>query len=369
MGSLVSIFKFTEGLFVKIKKTAAAVCSIVLFAGTAGWNGIVSAEENTVTVLSIGDSITDGYGTDGSYRKFMYRELSESGYSIDMTGPNWSWGDAEYTDAETGEKFSYDAAHCGYSGYAIEEYSGRNGIREMITSGNYLSEYNPDIVILQIGTNDVIDNHEIDTAGERLDTLVTYILENISDDSALFVTTIPNLDPNREEVYPWFSNYRHSADWTVEYSDEEAEQAVQNQTDSYNEQVRALVKSKQENGVNNIFLGEINGVVDDVKTQLKDGVHPNDTGYKLMGHYWAEQLRTWLGGSAETPPDEPVPAEPVTGDVSDDGAVSSADFVLLQKYLLGISEISENQKKNTDINEDELINIADFILLKNMIME
>ena len=90
----------------KIKKTAAAVCSIVLFAGTAGWNGIVSAEENTVTVLSIGDSITDGYGTDGSYRKFMYRELTESGYSIDMTGPNWSWGDAEYTDAETGEKFS-----------------------------------------------------------------------------------------------------------------------------------------------------------------------------------------------------------------------------------------------------------------------
>ena len=346
-----------------IKKTISLVCSMAVFSNLFFcFNLSISAEEDSIKILSIGDSITDGYGTDGSYRKFLYKELTGCGYSIDMTGPNWSWGDAEYTDDVTGEKFSYDAAHCGYSGYAIEEYPGRNGIYETITSGNYLSEYTPDIVILQIGTNDIIDNHEIDDAGNRLDTLVSYILDNISSDDALFVTTIPDLEPNRSEVYPWFSNYRHSSDWTVEYSDEEVEKAVYEQIDNYNEQVRELVKGKQESGVNNIFLGEINGVIDDVKTQLKDGVHPNDIGYKLMGEYWADQLKTYLGGNIEVP-------ETIFGDANDDGSVSSLDLTVIQNYLLNISEISSKQKVNSDINGDNSINIVDLILLKKILIE
>ncbi len=349
------------GWIVKLKKSVSSLCALAVMLSS----GVVcSAGENekAVRILSVGDSITDGYGTDGSYRKFLYRELTDEGWSVDMTGPNWSWGDAEYTDEVSGETFSYDAAHCGFSGYAIEEYSGRSGIRETVTNGNYLEKYSPDIVILQIGTNDVIDNHDIDSAGKRLDTLVTYILDNISEDAALFVTTIPDLDPNREDVYAWFSAYRHSADWSVNFSDEEAEAAVHSQVAAYNSQVRELVAEKQKSGVRNIYSGDIFSVLDDVSTQLKDGVHPNNTGYRLMGKYWAGVIEDYLSGAGNVPPaDVPPAAEKITGDVNLDGVISVSDLIALKDFILSSAAVSGD----ADMNGDEVINIIDFILLKN----
>ena len=369
--------------------------------------------EETIKILPIGDSITDGYGTEGSYRKFLYHELTEAGYSIDMTGPNASWGDGEYTDPSTGAFFKYDAAHCGYSGYAIEEYPGRNGILETLKNGDYVNQYDPDIVILQIGTNDIIDNHEISTAGKRLDTLVSYILENIDEDDALFVTTIPDLDPNREGVYDWFANYRHLADWTP-VSDVNAEKWVGDQIAEYNGQVKALVESKQKSGVKNIYFGDVNHTITDVKSYLKDGVHPNDTGYKQMGIYWAGVIKEYLENHASSPepsvttaepvitlPSEstlpatttepsappvtaettaitpvtteadhpgPILAEPFPGDVNLDGTLNTADFTAMINLLIGKEHVSTD-RISCDLNSDGKLNIADLILLKETLMK
>ena len=376
-------------MFKKMKTAVcAAVCGITMtvlpFMGAQG----VNSDGKTV-IMSIGDSITDGYGTEGSYRKFLYNGLTKKGYSIDMAGPNAGWADAEYSDPDTGESFTYDGAHCGYSGYAIKEYPGRHGILETIQKGDYLSQYKPDIVILQIGTNDIIDNHDIGTAGERLDVLVSYILENISKDSALFVTTIPDLDPNREDVYQWFGNYRHSADWQTQYSDEQAEAAVHENIKNYNAQVQKLVESKRSSGVSNICFGNVNSAVTDVKTQLKDGVHPNDIGYKSMGNYWTGVIGEYLSGStqpsetAATEPTTEVPttgpaaeptteptAEPTTepqpakliGDVNEDMAVTVADLTMLIKQLMGVQPVTVN----ADVNEDGSVNVIDAIHWKEI---
>lgn len=352
-----------------IKKITAVICSGALF--TACFNISAGAEEETepITIMAVGDSITDGYGTEGSYRKFLYHELEQSGYSVDMVGPNASWGDGQYTSSD-GETFIYDASHCGFSGYAIEEYPGRNGILETIRTGNYLSEYRPDIVILQIGTNDIIDNHEIDTAGERLDTLVTYILDNISDDSALFVTTIPELEPNRAGVYDWFSNYRHSADWQTSYSDEEAAASVSAQIENYNTQVKKLVSAKQDEGISNIYFGDIHSTITDTAAQLGDGVHPNNYGYYEMGQYWTGILLDYLGGNNHTPPvTEPEPSVIpglLYGDVNPDYKLDSLDIVLLQQYLLGTAEKINYQY--SDLDGNGTVNIADLILLKRDIL-
>ena len=376
-------------MFRKIKTAVcAAVCGVTMavmpFMSTHG----VNSEGKTV-IMSIGDSITDGYGTEGSYRKFLYRSLTEKGYSIDMAGPNANWADGSYSDPDTGESFTYDGAHCGYSGYAIKEYAGRQGILETIQSGNYLSQYSPDIVILQIGTNDIIDNHDIDTAGERLDVLVSYILENISGDSALFVTTIPDLDPNREDVRQWFDNYRHSADWQTQYNDEQAEAAVHENIKDYNAQVQKLVEGKRSSGVSNIYFGNVNSAITDVKTQLKDGVHPNDIGYKSMGEYWTGVIGEYLSGNtqpseapttehtieptAETaaePTAEEITTEettepPVIGcDINGDGNTDIADLTMLAKQLTG--EIPMNEK--SDVNGDDKVNVIDFIYFKRVYM-
>ena len=64
--------------------------------------------------------------------------------------------------------------------------------------------------------------------------------------------------------------------------------------DNYNEQVKGVVEKLNKNGHNNVFFGNVNSAISDVTTQLKDGVHPNDIGYKLMGQYWFEYLLPYL---------------------------------------------------------------------------
>ena len=85
---------------------------------------------DTIKIMCIGDSITDGYVPEytGSYRKFIYRGLTEKGCNIDMVGSKDGGYTPTYTDAATGESFSFDNENTGYSGYAIKAYPGRSGI-------------------------------------------------------------------------------------------------------------------------------------------------------------------------------------------------------------------------------------------------
>lgn len=99
--------------------------------------------------MCVGDSITDGFGTDGSYRKFIYQGLTEKGYKIDMVGAKGGGWTPSYKDEETGETFEYDDENTGYSAYAIKAYQGRSGIFETLQSTGCLST-NPDIITLQI---------------------------------------------------------------------------------------------------------------------------------------------------------------------------------------------------------------------------
>ncbi|MDE5569383.1 MAG: hypothetical protein K2I82_01855, partial [Ruminococcus sp.] len=259
----------------------------------------VSAEDDAIKIMCIGDSITDGYTYEytGSYRKFIYHNLTEMGYNVDMVGSKGGGWTPSYTDEGTGETWEFDNDNTGYSGYAIKEYSGRSGIYETLISTNCLAQTQPDIVTLQIGTNDIIDNHDIDTAGERLEVLVDYILDNIPEDSTLFISPIPPLDPNRGDVYDWFGNYRHSADWSEQYDDAMAEMNVEIALMQYNTQVMALATRKQQEGRNVVF-SEAAWEITDVKTQLFDGVHPNNAGYKAMGDKWTAVIDDYLKGDS-----------------------------------------------------------------------
>ena len=244
-----------------------------------------------IKIMCVGDSITDGYGIPGSYRKFLYHGLTQKGYNIDMIGSK-SGGVAKYTDETTGESWEYDDDNTGYSTYTIKSYRGRNGIYETLQETNCLSQ-KPDIVILQIGTNNVIDKHDEDDNSKHFETLIDYILQNIPETSVLFVTTIPDLVPNREEVYSWFSNYRHSTFYTKTYTDEEVQMKVEEYLKHYNSDITSRVNLRRVKG-QNIRAANVNSVITDVKSQLMDGVHPNNKGYKLMGDYWTEVIGEYI---------------------------------------------------------------------------
>ncbi|MBQ3855217.1 MAG: hypothetical protein II762_00825 [Ruminococcus sp.] len=353
-----------------------------------------SADGEAVKVMCIGDSITDGYGVSGSYRKFIYNGLTSLGHQIDMVGSKTGWS-TSYTDEETGETFSYDDDNTGYSGYTIQSFGGRTGILETLKETDCLAQTQPDIVTLQIGTNDVIDNYELDKAGERLEGLAAYILQNIPDGSVLFVTTIPYLDPNRSDVYNWFGNYRHSADWQTQYDDDTVEVNVKAAVEQYNADVKSVVE-KLSAQYDSIYFADVNSAITDVKTQLMDGVHPNNTGYKAMGAYWTEKLDDYLAGRCpEEIPTQPsvttVPATttaaPATTTAASDTSttmatttvtvqtttaapeprsVEMADLVKLGRFLLAKpdSELSEGDCSFYDKDGNGKLNVFDLIILR-----
>ena len=375
-----------------ISAAAAAVLGVTsAFVGAPA----SSADGEAVKVMCIGDSITDGYGVSGSYRKFIYNGLTSLGHQIDMVGSKTGWS-TSYTDEETGETFSYDDDNTGYSGYTIQSFGGRTGILETLKETDCLAQTQPDIVTLQIGTNDVIDNYELDKAGERLEGLAAYILQNIPDGSVLFVTTIPYLDPNRSDVYNWFGNYRHSADWQTQYDDDTVEVNVKAAVEQYNADVKSVVE-KLSAQYDSIYFADVNSAITDVKTQLMDGVHPNNTGYKAMGAYWTEKLNEYLagGGPGELPTQPPTTTVPATtttaapatttaaSDTSttmatttvtvqtttaapEPRSVEMADLVKLGRFLLAKpdSELSEGDCSFYDKDGNGKLNVFDLIILR-----
>ncbi|MCR4796503.1 MAG: hypothetical protein K5898_15285 [Ruminococcus sp.] len=361
----------------KIASAAAAACVFMTGMTFSSDRACAEREQQAekIKIMAIGDSITDGYGVSGSYRKFLYNELTKKGYSVDMVGSKGNNFMAEYTDSETGESFTYDDDNTGYSGYAIKEYPGRNGILETLKSTDCLASCKPDIVILQIGTNDVIDNHDMENSGRRLQELVEYIMDNIHESSTLFVTTIPDVDPNRSGVYDWFGNYRHSADWQTNYPDDVAEESIHKTVKTYNAEVTATIQKMRsvrilsgwdinsggETPDESTLKGpqlrnaDVSSVITDVKTQLMDGVHPNNTGYKLMGEYWAEVIDSYLKNAPSVQPSE------TKYDV--------ADLVKLQKFILGASEEANSDitLEKYDINKDEAIDVFDVVKLRKIL--
>ena len=61
--------------------------------------------------------------------------------------------------------------------------------------------------------------------------------------------------------------------------------------------------------------------------------------------------------------------ETCSGDINGDNKVSIADAVILQSYILGKQELTEEQFKNADLTGDGVVDAFDMILLRRMIIE
>lgn len=64
----------------------------------------------------------------------------------------------------------------------------------------------------------------------------------------------------------------------------------------------------------------------------------------------------------------PVGGQASRGDVNRDGNVSSADAVMLCKYLIGIEQLSGDQARQADLDDSRVINAVDLTLLKRMLL-
>jgi lysophospholipase L1-like esterase len=197
---------------------------------------LARAEQGGVSVLSLGDSITRGYGSsdDGGYREPLYQMLVSDGRSPRMFGTLVA-GDFP------------QPRHEGHDGATL---------RQLASIYGQLSNHPEQTILLMAGTNDIWNGTGPDSpanAPANLDRLIDTIFRT-SPDVQLFVSSIP-------PIYNAHIN-----------------QEVQAVVD-YNAQIPGLVAAWSARG-RSIHFVDAYGAMD--ITDLFDGVHPNDAGYQAI---------------------------------------------------------------------------------------
>lgn len=245
-----------------------------------------------VKIMALGDSITAGYGvSDGGYPTKLQNLFTNNSLS------------------------NITVKNSGESQRSIMNISGnsenRTGIYEYVTNSSnqtFNITYNqPDIVLLQIGTNDMLSAYYDDTTNstgknikDRLETLVNEIY-NQKSDTVIFLASIPYFNVVNESN----TSSAHSVDTWIKYS--EYTGYVQNSDiptreafangyiDRYNQDIKDLVTELQAEG-REIYFSDINSVLsitDDTLWQ-DDGCHPSDQGYEKIAQYWYDTLNDYF---------------------------------------------------------------------------
>ncbi|KAF3000646.1 hypothetical protein E8E14_006524 [Neopestalotiopsis sp. 37M] len=192
----------------------------------------------------LGASIIHGVASsDGNgFRKYLRDALISNGNGVDMVGsnPNGTMRDND---------------NSGWPGYVIDE------VHEM--SNIDTSNYKPNLVLINAGTNDALQNIDISNAGTRM----TNMLDDIYTQSPQATVILSGLLRNGDT----------DADWRAK---------------QINFQYQNLVKVLQLQG-KPIIWADMQGPDGPTLADISsDGTHPLDVGYKKMANIWYAAIQT-----------------------------------------------------------------------------
>ena len=248
----------------------------------------MSINSPNIKIMCMGDSITFGHRMPGSYRKFLYHNLISKGYKIKMVGAQDKKIEKYYYNKDnSSEYFEYQDDNSGFSAYTICAHNNRKGLLEKLKETKCLN-LKPDIIILLIGTNNVMDNIDFDLTINNFISLIEYILNNMNKNSILFINTIPDMNPNHEDNYNWFPYYRKD-----NIDDIEVKNDVNNNVKKYNNKIKEIIEDFRNKNYN-IRIEDLNPIIKDLDNLFIDGIHPNNNGYKIIGEFWTEIIDKYL---------------------------------------------------------------------------
>jgi lysophospholipase L1-like esterase len=192
-----------------------------------------------VRILPLGDSLTWGKGsTDHTgYRAHLHRALTAAGLDVDFVGSQHN-GTGRDTD------------HEGHPGWRIDQIGAR--------LGPWLRATDPDVVLLDIGTNDYVQRYGVARAPDRLAALVDRIALLAPDTHIVLAKLLVIAGDHRGAGV------------------RELNAAVPRIAAARRARVTVADMSR---------ISVANTV---------DGVHPTDAGYRQMAYQWLQALRTVL---------------------------------------------------------------------------
>ncbi|KAF4452136.1 hypothetical protein F53441_4973 [Fusarium austroafricanum] len=228
----------------------AAQCSTRRLSSTASLNAHqLSAihcssqrEPISLRLMPLGGSVTYGVGSsDGNgYRKFLYDLLVANGYCVSMVGSRKS-GCMD------------DNNHEGWRGYRLDQIE--------LKARRSLTILSPNLFMINAGSNDCLQNHELDMFGQRMDRMAEYLWLTSPPSTVVLSTLLVNADEEvNERVLRVNSKLRHLA----------------------------VLKASQGK---KIVLAEMNNNEGPQLSDLVDGTHPNDVGYQGMANIWFDAIQ------------------------------------------------------------------------------
>src|SRR5262245_32009291 len=142
--------------------------AVLVFAGAAA-----PAPAQRLRIMPLGDSITDGFNVPGGYRINLWHYLTELlGLDVAFVG-----------SLTNGPPDLGSRNHEGHSGWRTDQISAN------IT--RWMDAYRPDVVLLHIGTNDCVQNFQLNTIGDRLSRLI----DQITDHSPWCLVVVAQITP------------------------------------------------------------------------------------------------------------------------------------------------------------------------------
>lgn len=247
-------------------------CRLLILAGIGLYflNPVVFSQP-LINIMPLGNSITYDdniqdettprpVGERIAYRYGLFLLLRDAGYNFDFTGSENS-GNNHFQDPE----FDDNAGFPGIETWELKDLisTGYNAItKSYVTQGPYLNFYTADIILLHIGTNNLVESAS--DVKELLDTIRSY-------------------DPNVIILVARIINRK----------------TYHSQTTIFNNNVESMVNSRGDDRI--IMVKMETGADIDYATEMADNLHPNPAGFDKMAHKWFEAIEN-LNHSPEIAP-------------------------------------------------------------------
>lgn len=115
-----------------------------------------------VRVMVVGDSISQGIGGDWTWRNWLWREVRRQGVAVDFVGPRHSVTTGYGTRYE--QTWGWDSDHAALAGATTDYFQARlEGL---------LADYPTDVMLLQLGLNDLLHGDSAATVTRQLQQLL-----------------------------------------------------------------------------------------------------------------------------------------------------------------------------------------------------
>ena len=226
-------------------------CSLLLSVLLTSAASSATAQSNiNLRIMPLGDSITAGYdsSTGNGYRGPLATALAGQVGTFDLVG---SQIDGNMADPDNEGHFGIEI-----SGLAA------------LTTGD-LNTYKPNLVLLDVGINDLGNDDDVTDAPNRLASLIDQTLAAEPDATVLVAQLVINGDPT-----------------------------IESRVVTFNNALPAIVQARASAG-KHVYLVNMSALT---TANLDGTLHPNDSGYQLMANAWDAAIQQVIANGWITDP-------------------------------------------------------------------